>query len=104
MLRRLKTDFLTGLARIRWFSRVFSERLNIEIAIIKLMFKSDEVGRKKDELLNIIGNRVYELKDAGDKNLLKDRVIAEAVTEIEQLDKKMLELGHRIEELSRVGS
>jgi len=104
MLKKLRTDFLNGISRIRWFSGVLSERLNIEIAIFKLLFKSDEIERKKDELLTTIGGRVYELREATDRNLLKDRVIGESIAEIEQLEKEMVELGKRIEELSRVGT
>src|ERR1039457_4299398 len=79
MLRKLRTDFLQGIDRIRWFSGVLSERLNIEIAVIKLLFKSDDIERKKNELLTTLGTRVYELKDQTEKNLLKDRVIVEAL-------------------------
>jgi len=103
MLKRLRMDFLKGLARIRWFSGVISDRLKIEVAIVKLLFKSDEIGQKKSELLGIIGARVYELKDNPDKNLLKDRVVAEAVEAIGQLEKEIVELDRKVEELSRAG-
>lgn len=101
MLRKLRTDFLQGIDRIRWFSGVLSERLNIEIAVIKLLFKSDDIERKKNELLTTLGNRIYALKDQTEKNLLKDRVIVEALAEIERIEKEMVDLNQKIEELSR---
>lgn len=104
MLRRLRTDFLRGVEKVQWFSRVFSERLNIEIAVIKLLYRSDEVERKKNELLALIGNRVYELKDASERNPLRDRAIVEALAGIEDLDREMVELGKKIEDLSRAGA
>lgn len=104
MLRKLRTDFLQGIERIRWFSGVLSERLNIEIAVIKLLFKSDEMDRKKNELLTVLGNRVYELKDSTEKNILKDRVVIGAITEIERLEKEIIDLSHKIDDLSRTGT
>ncbi len=104
MLRKLRTDFLQGIERIRWFSGVLSERLNIEIAVIKLLFKSDGIDRKKNELLTALGSRVYELKDSTEKNILKDRVVLGAIAEIEGLEKEIVDLGHKIDELSRTGT
>ncbi|MDA8083655.1 MAG: hypothetical protein M0024_08370 [Nitrospiraceae bacterium] len=104
MFRRLRTDFLRGVEKVQWFSRVFSERLNIEIAVIKLLYRSDEVERKKNELLALIGNRVYELKDASERNPLRDRTIVDALAGIEDLDREMVELGKKIEDLSRSGA
>lgn len=104
MLRRLRTDFLKGIDRIRWFSGVLSERLNIEIAVIKLLFRSDEMDRKKNELLTALGSRVYELRDNSEKNILKDRVVLEAITEIQRLEKELVDLSHKIDELSRTGA
>lgn len=104
MLRKLRTDFLKGIERIRWFSGVLSERLNIEIAVIKLLFKSDEIERKKNELLTVLGSRVYELKDSTEKNVLKDRVVIGAITDIERLEKEIVDLSHKIDELSRTGA
>ncbi|MGC2062074.1 MAG: hypothetical protein WA610_03785 [Thermodesulfovibrionales bacterium] len=104
MLRKLRTDFLKGIERIRWFSGVLSERLNIEIAVIKLLFKSDEIDRKKNELLIALGSRVYELKDSTEKNVLKDKVVIGAITEIERLEMEIVDLSHKIDELSRTGA
>ena len=104
MLRKLRTDLLKGIERIRWFSGVLSERLNIEIAVIKLLFRSDEMDRKKNELLTELGSRVYELKDSTEKNVLKDRVVLGAISEIERLEKEIVDLSHKIDELSRTGT
>ncbi|MBA4373544.1 MAG: hypothetical protein C0402_11865 [Thermodesulfovibrio sp.] len=104
MLRKLRADFLKGIGRIRWFSGVLSERLNIEIAVIKLLYKSDEIDRKRNELLTALGRRVYELKDSSEKNVLKDREVLGAITEIERLEKEIVDLSHKIDDLSRTGA
>lgn len=104
MLRKLRSDFLKGIERLRWFSGVLSERLNIEIAIIKLLYKSDETDRTRNELLTTLGGRVYALKESTEKNILKDRVVLETITEIERLEKEIVDLSQQIDELSHTGT
>jgi hypothetical protein len=89
MVRRLKDNFDRGIEKIKWFSSLLSERLRIEYVVIKLLFQSDRMEKKKDELLKKIGQRVLELKEHIDKQILKDRVIAEALSEIEKINNEM---------------
>jgi hypothetical protein len=89
MLKRLKKNFDKGLEKIRWFSSVLSERIKIEFLVIKLLLQSDKMEKKRDELLNKIGQRVYELKENTDRHVLKDRVIGEALNEIEQINSEI---------------
>ena len=89
MLQRLKKNFDRGVEKIRWFSSLLSERIKIEFLVIKLLFQSDKMEKKRDELLNKIGQRVYEMKDNSDRQVLKDRVIAEALNEIELINSEI---------------
>jgi hypothetical protein len=89
MLKRLKKNFDRGVEKIRWFSSVLSERIKIEFLVIKLLFQSDKMEKKRDDLLNKIGQRVYEMKDNSDRQVLKDRVIAEALSEIEIINNEI---------------
>ncbi|MBI5101902.1 MAG: hypothetical protein HZB33_08735 [Nitrospirae bacterium] len=103
MIKEIRNDFLRGIERLKWFSRILSFRLKIEIAIIKLMYRSHDMGRKKDDKLIVIGRRVYELRETPDKNVMKDRVVTESISEIEMLEKEILDLNHKISELSGAG-
>lgn len=103
MLKRIKDNFIKGIDRIKWFSTVFSERLKIEITIIKLLYRSDEMDKKRDELLKSIGLRVYELKSNTDKNILKDKAVSEAIVEIEKVEKNIEELNQKVSEINKVG-
>jgi len=103
MLKRIKDNFSKGIDRIKWFSTVLSERLKIEITIIKLLYRSDEMNKKRDELLKKIGQRVYELKVHTDKNILKDKVVSEAIVEIEKVEKDIEELNQKVSEIGKVG-
>lgn len=102
MLKKLQEKFKKGFRKIKWFSSLFSERIKIEMAVIKLLYQSDEISTKKEELLKIIGQRVVELKGHAEKNIIKDRVIVEATSEIEKLEKSIDELKQKASEISRV--
>ena len=102
MLKKVKDNFSKGIERIKWFSVVFAERFKIEIAIIKLLYQSDEMDKKKEELLKTVGQRVYELKKYADKNVFRDRVVVEALDEIETIEKNMDELKQKVAEIGSV--
>jgi hypothetical protein len=100
MLKRLKKDFDRGIEKIKWFSTVLSERIKIEFLVVKLLFQSDNMEKKRDELLRKIGERVYELKGNSDRNVLKDRVISEALNEIEQINSEIDSTRKKASEIS----
>jgi len=101
-VKKIIGDFKKGIEQLRWFSKLFSERLKIEIAIFKLLYESDNMTRMREEMLRKIGERVMELKGHEGKNILRDTVVAEAVHEIEKLEKSIDDLRNRISEISRV--
>jgi ArsR family metal-binding transcriptional regulator len=102
MLKKLKDNFEKGVERVKWFAGFFSERLKIEIALIKLLYRSDELNKQKDELLISIGQRVCELKRSGEKNMQKDAEILKAVDEIERLEKNAGDIRQKVSEITRV--
>ncbi len=101
-VKKTVDDFRKGLERIRWFATVFSERIKIEIAILRILWESDGLAKTRAELLKKIGERVVELKGHQDKDILRDSVIAEAVAEIEKLEKTMDDLKNRVSDIGRV--
>jgi hypothetical protein len=101
MVRRLKDNFDRGIEKIKWFSSLLSERLRIEYVVIKLLFQSDRMEKKKDELLKKIGQRVLEMKEHIDKQILRDRVIAEALSEIEKINNEIDITKKKASEISR---
>ncbi|NCO67472.1 MAG: hypothetical protein COY75_06160 [Nitrospirae bacterium CG_4_10_14_0_8_um_filter_41_23] len=86
MWKRLKNNFDSGIEKIKWFSSLLSERFKIEYLVMKLLYQSGQLERKRDELMKTIGQRVYKLKEHPDRYILKDRVIMESITEIEKID------------------
>ena len=100
-MRKIIDDFREGLERLRWFATVFAERLKIEMAVFRLLYESDRISKRRQELLQRIGERIMELKDHAEKNVLKDSVVAEAVAEISRLEKSIDDLKVKISEISR---
>jgi len=85
MWTKIKRNFENGVAKIKWFSSLLSDRAKIEISVMKLLYESDQMEKKRDELLRMIGRRVFELRESSDRHIMKDRVIAESISEIEQI-------------------
>ena len=89
MWNRLKNNFDTGIEKIKWFSSLLSDRLKIEISVTKLLYHSDQMGKKRDKLMETIGQRVYELKGHPERYILKDRIIMEALSEIDKINNEI---------------
>jgi len=101
-LKKIYENFRKGIGKIQWFSSLFSERMHIEIALFRLLYQSDEMARQRETLLKTIGERVVELKGHAEKNVFRDSVLAEALEEIEKIDKYIDDLRHKASEISRV--
>lgn len=102
MWKKLKNNFDSGVEKIKWFSSLFSERLKIEYLVMKLLYRSEKLERKRDEFMKTIGQRVYELKGYTDRNILKDSIIIEALSEIEKINSEIDLTKRKASEISRV--
>ncbi|MEW6675662.1 MAG: hypothetical protein AB1348_06660 [Nitrospirota bacterium] len=100
MWKRLKDNFDSGIEKIKWFSSLLSDRLKIEYSVMKLLYQSEQMERKKDELMKTIGQRVYELKGYSDRYILKDRIIMEAFSEIEKINSEIDATKKKVSEIS----
>jgi len=89
MWKRIKESFDSGVEKIRWFSSLLSERVKIESSVVRLLYQSEQMERKKDELMKNIGQRVYELKGYSERYILKDKIIIEALNELEKISSEI---------------
>lgn len=102
MWKRVKNNFDSGIERIKWFSSLLSERMKIEFSVIKLVSDRDKKEKDRAEKMRLIGERVFELREQQDKNVLKDKVIASAISEIEKLDSEIEDINKKASEISKV--
>ncbi|MBM4145690.1 MAG: hypothetical protein FJ240_05365 [Nitrospira sp.] len=100
MIKRLRTNFDTGVEKIKWFSSILSDRLKIEFSLIKLLYQSDQLEKKRDELMKSIGSRVCELKESSERSILKDRFIMDAMDEIAKIDSEIESTKKKASEIS----
>ncbi len=98
MLEIIKRDFMQGLKTFKFWATVISERIKIEINVLKLITEMNKLNIKKDELLKSIGKEIYasldrylEIKE-NEKISSLIRQIREIETEIEDKRKKFSEL------------
>lgn len=102
MWKRIKNNFDAGIERIKWFSSLLSERMKIEFSVIKLVSDKDKKEKDRAEKLRLIGERVFELREQHDKNVLKDKVITSAISEIEKLNSEIEDINEKVSEISKV--
>lgn len=102
MWKKIKNNFDSGIERIKWFSSILSERMKIEFSVIKLVSDRDKKEKDRAEKMRLIGERVFELREQQDKNVLKDKVIASAISEIEKLDSEIEDINKKASEISKV--
>lgn len=101
-MKKIFEDFRKGIEKVRWFAKLFAERLKIEIAVFRLLYDADRMNKTREKLLKKIGERVMELKGHDDKNIFRDTTIAEALGEIEKLEKNMEETRAKVSDIGRV--
>jgi hypothetical protein len=102
MLKRVKDSFERGVEKIKWFSSLVSDRVRVELSVIKLLYQTDQMERKKEALMKTIGQRVLELKDYPDRQILKDGIIADALAEIEKITIEIEQTREKASDISRV--
>jgi len=102
MLKRIKDNFENGVEKIKWASSLLSERVKIELSVMKLLYETDQLEKKKEDLMKIIGNRVSELKEYPDRQILKDSIIADALAEIEKITTEIDQTRKRASDISRI--
>jgi hypothetical protein len=86
MWKKIRDNFDRGIEKIKWFSMLLSDRIKIEYSVIKLLYHSEQMKKKRDDLLKAIGERIYELKGHSDRSILKDSTIANALDELDKIN------------------
>ncbi|MCE5311791.1 MAG: hypothetical protein LLF86_01415 [Nitrospiraceae bacterium] len=103
MYQRIKNDIEKALESVRWFASLLSERMRIEIALFKLMYRSEEIKKRKQELLNKIGAEVYAARGS-EIDMYHNPEVRNAIAELETLDPQITELSEKAHEISKATS
>ncbi len=100
MLRKISAGMTAGIAKIKWFFSIVAERIRIEIAVVKLLSKSEKYESERKELLVDIGERVNDLKRGKQMNVYQDEIIQESLKKLDALEEKISHLRKEAEEIS----
>ncbi len=100
MYAKIKNDFEEGTNKIKWFARLLSDRVKIELAVFRLTYQSEELKKKRNTLLMKIGEEVYLMRKS-EKGIHANREILDALKEIEGLDPTIKETDEKVSEISR---
>lgn len=101
MFSRIKQDIESGVGKLKWFASLLSERLRIEIAVFKLLYKSEELKKQRDKLLMRIGEEVYELRGKN-KNIYANKEVADAIKALEALEPELKETLDKASDISKL--
>lgn len=102
MWKRVKDNIESGTAKIMWFSSLINERVKVEISLVRLLYQTSELEKKRAGLMQTIGERIFELKNASERNALRDPVIMATINKVEELDTEIEENKVRVSELERI--
>ena len=103
MYSRIKNDLDEGVGKIKWFARLLSERVRIELAVFRLTYASEELKKKRDGLLKQIGEEVCRMRK-DEKGIHANKYITDALKEIDSLDPRIKETDEKVSDITRITS
>ncbi|WP_353683289.1 hypothetical protein V4D30_05285 [Thermodesulfovibrio sp. 3907-1M] len=98
MLEIIKRDFLQGVKTFKFWAEVFSERVKIELNVLKLISEINRLKIKRDAFLNSIGKEVYNLWGS-DFNLKENEKISSLVRQIREIEAQIEDKKKKLSEL-----
>jgi hypothetical protein len=101
MLAWLKRSFDAGIEKIRLLASITSERLKVEVAVIKLLLKTNDLEKTRGELAKSIGERVFELRGRPEANILSDARIKRSVAEMEKVVTEINDIKSKASEIGK---
>ncbi len=101
MIDKIRKNLNEGVKQVKWFATFLSERTKVETSMAKLLFESSKLESKLDNLYTDIGKRVVELEEKGEKAVLKDFMIRQAIDEVKSLKKQVEDYKSRAHALGK---
>ncbi len=85
MREKVRKSLNEGVRRVKWIATFLAERTRAETSSAKFLYESSKLENRMDELYKDIGKRVLNLNEKGDKAVLKDLIIQQAIDEIKSM-------------------
>lgn len=98
MFEIIKKDFLQGLKTFKFWAQVLSERVKIELNVLKLISQLNKLTLKRDALFQSIGKEVYE-SWSEQLNLKENEKISNLVRQIREIEAQIEDKKKKLSEL-----
>ncbi len=102
MIDTLQDNLKRAWTQIRIWSGLISQRVRVELEVIRLLQRVKRIDERIEALYQIIGKRVVELKERHERNILKDEDINNAIVKIQTLTNEKESLLKQISEITEL--
>jgi len=102
MWRRIRENLDSGVEKVKWFASLLNERVRIEVSVMQLLHRSNEMEKQRIMLLKTIGEKFFDLRKSPERHIRENPVIIEAMGEIERLDAEIENLKKKADDIGRV--
>ncbi|HCC68681.1 MAG TPA: hypothetical protein DEP99_02210 [Nitrospiraceae bacterium] len=101
MWEKIRKNFEKGLDSLKWFTVFLAERTKAETSMARLLYESNKLEKKIDEVYRDIGKRIFDLREKGEKIKLKDPIILQGLDEIVRLRQEIEDCKSKSRELGK---
>ncbi|GAB5046435.1 hypothetical protein [Thermodesulfovibrio sp. TK110] len=98
MLEIIKRDFLQGVKTFKFWAEVLSERVKIELNVLKLISEINKLNIKRDAFLKSIGKEVYN-SWGGNFSLKENEKISTLIRQIREIEAQIEDKKRKLSEL-----
>jgi hypothetical protein len=99
MWDKIRRDFDKGFERITWLSSVLSERLKVELSLIRFLGKIRSLEDRKAEIFKDIGMKVFQMSANSEIDVFNHPDVRDGIKEIEDIDAGISGIKKEAEEL-----
>jgi hypothetical protein len=99
MWDKIRRDFDKGIESVAWMSSLISERLKVELSLIKLLGKIRGLEDRKSEIFKNIGMKVFEMSANPEIDVFNHPDVRGGIKEIEDIDAGITGIKKEAEEL-----
>lgn len=101
MLEIIKRDLLQGLKTFKFWATVLSERVKIELNVLKFVSEINKLSQKRDELLKSIGKEIYE-SWGSELNLKESEKISTLIRQLREIESQIEDKKKKLSELEDI--
>lgn len=100
MLNKLRKNYERGIAWLKWFGAVLSERLRIETSLLRIFVTINGLEKKRDTFMKDIGEQVFNMRNEPVTDIYNVKEIRDNIREIEELNLRISKIKKEASDIS----